>query len=38
MYTYNYMSIYTRKILTIIRVVIHSLKLCDMNDFMSTYT
>ena len=35
---YNYMSIYTRDILTIIGVDIHSLKICDMNNYMSKYT
>ena len=32
------MSIYTRDTLTIIRVVIHSLKICDLTNYMSIYT
>ena len=38
MNTYNYTSIYTRDILTIIRVIIQSYQLCDMYNYMSTYT
>ena len=38
MNTYNHKSNYTGDILTNIRVIIQSWKLCDMNTYMSTYT